>query len=81
MAFIINRYDKYNSWDRQHSKKVFELNEQWYAIYEVELEWGLPQLGTKVDRDIEKEAQQIHVYDTYEDALQFVLWMKGVNAR
>ena len=42
MAFIIDRYNKYNVWDREHSRKAFEINENWYAVYEVELEWGLP---------------------------------------
>ena len=81
MAYIIDSYNKYDSWDREHQRKIFEINEQWYAIYEVELEWGLPQLRERIDRDMEKEAQRLHVYDTYEDALQFVLWMKSVNAR
>ena len=44
MAFIIGNYNKYDAWDRTHSRKVFELNGNWYAIYEVDMCWGLPML-------------------------------------
>lgn len=79
MAYIINSYDKYNSWDRSHQRKTFEINDNWYAVYEVELEWGVPQLQELVDRDNTQDAKQMHIYDTYEDAMQFVLLMKRLN--
>ena len=77
MAFIIDRYNKYDVWDREHARKVFEINENWYAIKEVELEWGLPQLPMHVDYDV--DTKQYQVYGTYEDALKFVWLMKGLN--
>ena len=40
MAFIIDTYNKYDSWDREHSRYTFEINGVWYGIKEVELEWG-----------------------------------------
>lgn len=70
MAFIVGTYNKYDSWDREHAKYVFEVNEQWYAIMEVEMEWGLPKLGYRVD--MEQRPQDYHIYDTYEDAMRFV---------
>ena len=79
MAFIIDRYNKYNVWDREHSRKAFEINENWYAVYEVELEWGLPQLQYSIERDQEEEAKNMKVYDTFEDAMRFVQLMKGLN--
>jgi len=45
MAFIIDSYNKYDAWDRAHSLYKFEINGNWYAIKEVEMSWGLPQLG------------------------------------
>ena len=44
MAFIIGNYNKYDFWDRTHSRYVFEINGNWYAIKEVGLEWGVPKL-------------------------------------
>ena len=49
MAFIIDSYNKYDIWDRAHSVFKFRINDNWYAIKSVELEWGLPQLSLKVD--------------------------------
>ena len=79
MAFIIDSYNKYDVWDRQHARKVFEVNGWWYAIKEVEMDWGLPQLEELIDRDNSLDAKQMHVYSTYEDAVRFMLLMKGLN--
>lgn len=79
MAFIIDSYNKYDVWDRQHARKVFEINGNWYAIKEVEMEWGVPQLQELVMRDNREDAKRMHVYDTFEGALEFVHKMKQLN--
>ena len=76
MAFIIGTYNKYDSWDREHSKYRFEINGQWYAIKEVEMEWGLPRVGCRVDQ--EEYPEQYYVYSEYQDALKFAQMMKGL---
>ena len=45
MAFIIDTYNKYDKFDKEHSVYTFALNENWYAIKKVEVEWGIPKLG------------------------------------
>ena len=35
MAFIIDTYNRYNSWDRNHAKHIFEVNGIMYAVKEV----------------------------------------------
>ena len=77
MAFIIDRYNKYNGWDRQHRAYSFELNGQQYAIFEVELEWGLPVLGESIE--FEKNREQYQVYGTKEEAMRFVRLVKRFN--
>lgn len=77
MAFIIGSYNKYDTWDRQHARYKFEINGVWYAIKEVEMEWGIPKLPQYVDR--ENDAQHYHVYDTYDDAIQFAHHMRQLN--
>ena len=77
MAFIIGNYNKYDVWDRAHSKYVFEVNGNWYAIKEVQLEWGIPKLPQYVDR--ENYAADYYLYDTYEDAMDFVRKVKYAN--
>ena len=42
MAFIIDRYNRYDCWDKEHSVHVFEINGNWYAVKEVILFWGKP---------------------------------------
>ena len=51
MAFIIGTYNKYDSWDRTHAKYKFEINGVWYAVKEIEMEWGIPKLPQYVDRE------------------------------
>ena len=77
MAYIIDTYNKYNSWDREHQRYIFEINGQWYAIYEVILFWGEPQLEQKVDE--EKDPKTYFIYDSEEEARKFVYLMKSLN--
>lgn len=78
MAYLIDGYDKWNKWDREHSLYIFDINEQEFAIKEVRLEWGIPQLPLHVDRD--DESNTYFLYSSYEEALQFVRTMKSLNA-
>ena len=77
MAYIIDSYNQYSNFDRQHSRYQFEINGNWYAIKEVEMEWGLPKLDYRVDQDI--DGKHYFIYDTYEDAMKFVFHMKSIN--
>ena len=38
ILYIIGIYNKYEPWDRKHARKVFEINENWYAIYQLDNE-------------------------------------------
>ena len=51
MAYVIDTYNRWSKWDREHSVYVFSINENWYAIKEVELEWGFPILPFRTDMD------------------------------
>ena len=75
MAFIIDNYNKYDRWDRAHSKYIFEINGNWYAIKEVELEWGKPKLPMRIGQ----YESQYYVYGTYNEAISFVQRMKRMN--
>ena len=77
MAFIITTYNKYNQWDRAHSRYTFEINGQQYAIMEVGLEWGQPQLQLSIEKDDNPGAYRL--YSTYNDALQFVKHIRHLN--
>ena len=77
MAFIIDTYNKYDIWDRTHSVFKFRINDNWYAIKSVELEWGVPKLGLKVDQD--DDPTFYYIYDTYEEAYAFMQQMKLIN--
>ncbi len=41
------------------------------------MDWGLPQLGFRIEEAASPEFY--HVYDTYEDALEFVEQMRAIN--
>ena len=53
------------------------LNDVVYAIYEVEMIWGLPQLKYSVDSD--DRADMYYVYEKLEDAQAFVRQIKQFN--
>ena len=76
MAFVIDRYNKYDAWDREHQVYVFEVNGQEYAVMRVEMEWGIPQIGCRVDTDQYGEYQ---VYERLEDAMKFVHTIRKLN--
>lgn len=80
MAYIIERYNKYETWDREHQKYVFSVNGNWFAIKEVALEWGKPQIPQQ-NIEENRDSENWEIYDTFEDALRFVHLMKGLNAR
>lgn len=77
MAYIIDYYDKYNKWDRDHSVYVFTINDTQYAIKEVILFWGLPQLPFEIYEN--KNPESYLVYGTIEDAKQYVQELKSLN--
>ena len=77
MAYIIGTYNKYDQWDRSHSVQRFTLNDVWYAIYEVEMVWGIPMVKYSVDKD--ERAEMYHVYETLEDAQAFIRQIKQYN--
>ena len=79
MAFIIGTYNKYDTWDRAHSVYKFKINDNWYAIKEIEMVWGLPMLAYQVDRDDAPETY--HIYEKVEEAMEFVNSIKQFNAR
>ena len=77
MAYIIGLYEKYDSWDRNHAVYKFEINGIQYAIYEVELVWGLPKLKYQIG--LEDAPEAYFIYETKEDAMRFVMEMKSLN--
>ena len=70
MAYLISTYNRFSKWDREHARYRFTLNDNTYAIMEVDLIWGQPQLAT--DTMATDNPNSYHLYETYTDALQFV---------
>ena len=77
MAFIIGSYDKWDRWDKEHSVHKFMINGNWYAIKMVEMEWGIPNLNMQVEG--EDAPESYYIYETYEEALEYVEQLKKVN--
>ncbi len=49
--FLIDRYNERSRWDREHAKYVFEVRGYPYAIMEVIVVDGTPQLPVNVMED------------------------------
>lgn len=56
----------------------FTLNGVHYCIREVTLEWGVPQLPIRIDDMVEPH---YYIFDTYEDALDYVNELMRINGR
>lgn len=78
MGYIIDTYNRWDNWDQEHSKHIFCVNDQWYAIKEVELEWGLPRLPMRI-QESETPLDIYYIYETFEEAMQFVFLIKSLN--
>lgn len=68
-VYIIDPYDKFTL-DKIVS--VFKINNRWWAIKEVPLKWGIPQL-TKIEDD---EYTYYHIYETIDEAREYVKQIK-----
>ena len=71
-VFILDLYDKFSP-DKVISK--FRINDRWWAIKEVPLEWGIPQLA-KIDED---DPMSFHLYDTLEEAEKYIQKLKKIE--
>ena len=73
-VFVLDLWDKFSP-DKVISK--FRINDRWWAIKEVPLEWGEPQLSK-----IEEDSIPYHLYETEAEAREYVRKIKhleGVN--
>ena len=77
MAYIIDTYNEYSKWDRSHSVYTFTINEQMYAIKRVELQWGIPQLPSHIDREVDPTSY--FIYNSREEALDYIKQIKSLN--
>lgn len=73
-VFIIDNYNKYTK-DKVIS--TFMLNGRWFAIKEVSLEWGQPQLSS-IEED---ENSFFRLYNTYEEAQEYVRTLKRLEGK
>ena len=71
-VYIIDLYNKFSP-DKVIS--VFQINNRWWAIKEVPLLWGVPQLSTIE----ENKFITYHLYNTVEEAQQYVRTIKKLE--
>ena len=76
MAYIIGAYNKWDSFDRAHSVYRFKINENWYAVKEIEMKWGLPQLPMRME---EQMPESYYIYEELEDAMAFARKIRSLN--
>ena len=70
-VFILDLYDKFSP-DKVISK--FRINDRWWAIKEVPLEWGKPQLSK-----IEEDSIPYRIYETEDEARDYVRKIKKIE--
>ena len=72
-VFVIYLYNKYNKLDKVVHK--FRINGRWWAIKEVPLLWGSPQLAS-LEAD---DPMGFHLYNTLDEALEYVKTIKSLE--
>lgn len=72
IVYVIDLYDKFSP-DKVISKH--RINGRWWAIKEVPLEWGIPQLSS-IEED---NPMSFHLYNTIEEAEQYVHDLKKIE--
>ena len=76
MAYIVDTYNKWDQWDREHTIYKCMMNDMPYAIKRVEMEWGLPSLPLRME---EQYPQSYYIYETEDEAMAFVQQLKSLN--
>ena len=71
-VYVIDLYNKFSP-DKVISKH--RINGRWWAIKEVPLEWGIPQLSS-IEED---NPMSFHLYNTIEEAEQYVHDLKKIE--
>lgn len=77
MAFIIGAFNKYDMWDRTHSVYKFSINDMQYAVYEVDMCWGLPALKFQVGQ--EDVPDSYFIWESEEEAREYIKELKSLN--
>lgn len=77
MSFIIDTYNKWSKWDKEHARYTFEMNGEWYAIMEVQVENGMPKLPVRILE--ETEPSIYYIYKSFEAAMMYVRKVRSLN--
>ena len=78
MAYIIDTYNRWDKWDRKHAVFVFTVNDVPYAIKNVNLEWGQPQLPMRIEQETQNQPPY-YIYGSLEEAIEFAKHIKSIN--
>ena len=71
-VYIVDLYDKFSP-DKVISKH--RINGRWWAIKEVPLLWGIPQLS-RIEED---DPMSFYLYDTIEEAENYIRKLKQIE--
>ena len=74
MAYVIDVFDKYGKWDREHTIYRFKVNDREYGIKEIR---DISEIQQKIEDNTSSETYC--VYSQYEDAFKFVKQIKKLN--
>ena len=75
--YIIKPYNKYiEPLQGETIISTFIINQTWYCISETFLEWGQPQVARPL---LEQDDYGYRIYNTYEEAQEFVRVLKQIS--
>lgn len=77
MGYVIDGYNRYDKWDREHSVYTFSMNGTSFAIKEVCVVDGQPEFPTRIEE--ERNTDLYFIFESREAAYQYVREIKALN--
>lgn len=78
-AFIVDVYDPLNKKANSNIVHLFLVNERYWCIREVPLEWGVPQLQNQSIEEMD-DPMTFKIYSTLEEAKEFARELRQLEA-
>ena len=76
MGYVIEGYNKYDKWDREHAVYTFNMNGASFAIKEVRIVDGQPEFPFRLE---ETDTNTYFIFKSQQEAYEYVRQIKALN--
>lgn len=76
-VFIVDMYNPYSPYNAD-VRAIAKVKDRWLCVREVQMNWGKPNIGISFD-DNPPEPEDFYIYNTFEEANEFMQELKRIN--